>query len=373
MRSSVVHATWLILATGCSSTPREAATLPSSTVSATASATPSVSASASAAPAAVPPRFAIDPVKAKRADEDAARCLHDARCPLEDAQRLYAEALDYGSTGSCELFYRGVMVPKDWPRARACFERRFAAVGGCDGSSPGTDRMILASMLLEGQGGPPAPARATTLFAGCYEDVSAGWLKDEIAKRPPGSAPVDFCKDVGGTTLTMNGCGHLDVDESRMQVALARKVLAKRFGEDVLKAEEVMARAFAVYLAADVEAHVYPVQMGTMAPLVALGSESGDHEDYAAYLRAVAETTPLDSAAKAAATKAEAETLKDVLSKAEDPPWRTLIQRSESAFKTFLKAAMAFEKVALGAPGEDDAAARLSTKRVEQLEALLPE
>lgn len=364
----------------CSSSPREASSAsPSSGLPGAEPATSAVvAASASAAATPSSARLTIDPAKAKRAEEDAARCLADPRCPATDAERLFTEALDHGSTASCELFYAGAIVTKDWSRARVCFERRFVSLT-CNGSSPDADRLILATMLLDGQGGPRAPTRVETLLHGCYEDVSAKWLSDELQTRGEGAAPVDFCMDVGGTTLSMIGCGRMEVEESRMEVALARKSLAARFGDDVLKAEEAAASAFAAYLAADVESRTYPFQMGTMAPLISLGVDSGQNRAYATYLRDVSAlrpegpAAPLDAKAKAAAVKTEADTLADVLKNADDPPWRALIQRSETAFQSFVKAAAAFETVALGTAGADDAVARLSTARVERLNAHLPE
>lgn len=333
----------------------------------------SAAAASSAAPIALPPAVPIDPVKAHESDLAAMRCLYDPTCALADAERLLALAADQGSTESCELLYRGGPFAKDWPRARTCFERRMAAGPGCQGSSPSADRLTLATMYLDGQGGPKAPGRAPALFQGCYEDVSATWLTDEIAKRPEGSPPLDFCTDVGGTTLTMNECALTDVELSRLARPVALKRLAAR-GEAALKQEEELARIFNDYLVADVEAHRFPVQMGTIAPLVTSGAEASDREDYAKWIGDLAAGANLiDDAGRATAEKLEADTLADVLSKAGDPAWNTLIRKSEVAYKRFAKAAIELAGVVLGAAGKIDAAARLASLRVERLKALLPE
>lgn len=357
----------------CSSTPPRSASSSASPAAPSESVAAVVPAASSAAPNAPPPAVAIDPVKAHESDLAAMRCLHDPTCPLADAERLFALATDQGSTQSCELLYRGGPFTKDWARARTCFERRMAAGPGCQGSSPSADRLTLATMYLDGQGGPKAPGRAPSLFQGCYEDVSAAWLTDEIAKRPAGSPPVDFCSDVGGTTLTMNECGFADLELAKLARPVALKQLAPR-GASALKGEDAVARVFEAYVAADVEAHVFPMQMGSMAPLVAIGSESSDREDYAKWIGDVAAgANLLDDAARAKAEKLEADTLADVVAKADDPAWRTLIKRSEAEYQRFAKAAIAFAGVVLGAPGKADTAARLAGHRVERLKALLPE
>lgn len=341
-----------------------------SNVSVTPSASAFAYASASASGIPSAPVVALDPARAKDEQTRAMGCLKDPTCSLAEAEKLFVSALDHGSTDSCELFYRGAILTKDWPRARACFERRFQAAS-CDGSSPSADRLTLATMYLDGQGGPKAPERAGALFVNCYEDVSAKWLQDEIAGRPEGGPPVDFCRDVGGTTLTMNECSSASLDEAHLERDVALKGLAAR-GTTALQRETGVAQLFSAYIQADVAAQVFPVQMGSIAPLVSNGAEHANLVDYAAWIRAVAEGRALlDEAARIEAEKQEAEALAAALTNANDPAWRALITRAEAAYTRFVNAAVDAEGIVLGEAGKVDAKARLARARRERLKALL--
>ncbi|MFO0613803.1 MAG: hypothetical protein U0414_14520 [Polyangiaceae bacterium] len=340
--------------------------------SASASGSAAVVVASGSAPSVAPSARAVDPAKAEQDEREASACLADPRCALDEARRLYAEALDRGSVASCELFYRGVVVEKDWLRARACFERRFSLGAGCEGDSPSLDRMTLATMLLDGQGGPKAPPRVGALLRGCYEDVSREELERTVAALPTDHAPVDFCHDVGGTTLTMNDCALEDLNQARIERSLARKVLGARLDASVLVAEEALAAMLEPYVAAEVESAVFPVSTGTLAPLVRMGAEASDRSDYAAYLRALAEGGSL-LAAKPDVEALERAALAETLERATDPTWQRLIEASEAAFQRFLKAAASFETQIFGAAAADDARARLLPWRVARLRALSPE
>jgi hypothetical protein len=126
-------------------------------------------ASASAAASA-----SAKPVASHAADEilfQREQCLESVGCSREQFAKLVIEADDAGATVDCGLFYRGVGVPKDWKRARACYEREVKDEP-CDGSSPSLARDFLATMLVDGQGGPTDPALAHAVFAGCFEDMA---------------------------------------------------------------------------------------------------------------------------------------------------------------------------------------------------------
>lgn len=107
----------------------------------------------------------------------------------------------------CFIFYYG--EPKDWTSARRCFEQRVAN-DLCAGSSPSLERLYLAVMYLDAQGGPADLARARSLFSGCFQDSGVQQVLDvvksrESGQRGPGHS-LDFCDDIGGTTFDLQAC-----------------------------------------------------------------------------------------------------------------------------------------------------------------------
>src|SRR5262249_40875745 len=134
----------------------------------------------------------------------------------EDANALYRSADDGGAKGlSCFRFYYGLGIARDLPRARACFERAVAGERCPGGSSPDLDRLFLAVMLIDAQGGPANPGGVEPLFAGCSPDAALRGVLEELPKRSRpdrGREPLDFCRDVGGTTLSMGQCVGVDRD-----------------------------------------------------------------------------------------------------------------------------------------------------------------
>jgi uncharacterized protein YecT (DUF1311 family) len=175
------------------------------------------------APAAAPPRPSVTPGEAAAALARAEKCIADPDC-TDDVDALYRKADDGGAAGvSCFRFYWGVGVAKDLGRARACFERKVAAEPPCTGESPGLDRVNLASMLVDAQGGPADAARAEALFAGCFADASVTGVLAEIPTRSqpdPARQPLDFCRDIGGTTYSIGMC-HV-AERERLAVERAR-------------------------------------------------------------------------------------------------------------------------------------------------------
>lgn len=185
---------------------------------------PSAGTSPSPALSASPPAASAPPSASALAEAGrdllarARRCLASPQCSAAEAESLYRSADDAGAAGvSCFDFYYGIGIARDLPRARACFERKARDDKGCGGASPQLDRLYLAAMLVDAQGGDADPARATALFADCFADASVGGIRDEARKRAslaPSRAPLDFCKDIGGTTLTMGACHGIDAERS---------------------------------------------------------------------------------------------------------------------------------------------------------------
>ncbi len=179
---------------------------------------PALTASASPAPAARPTASA----RAKATPEAAAamlaraeKCLADSAC-TEDADALYRQADDAGAKDvSCLRFYYGIGITRDLARTRACLERQVD--GKCGGSSPDLGRLYLAAMLIDAQGGPADAARAKALFTDCFHDAAVTGVLAEVAKRSqpdPKRAPLDFCNDIGGTTLSMGECRGVERDRA---------------------------------------------------------------------------------------------------------------------------------------------------------------
>jgi hypothetical protein len=194
-------------------------------------------------------------------------CMLEPSCD-EDAAKLASAAIDLGVTAPfCFRLYYGAAVPKDAARARACFERSVGA-SACDTGSPSLDRLYLATMLLDGQGGAADVARARSLLADCFQDIAVTGVLEQIDKRKapdPARAPLDFCKDIGGTTLSMGECIGVDEDRATIaQAAVERRLLEKLGRQDwpLVERARVAARDFATK-AADVAGDTY--RTGTIA------------------------------------------------------------------------------------------------------------
>lgn len=166
---------------------------------------------------------------------------------------------------SCFAFYYGIDTPVNLPRARSCFEHE--VVGGCQGSSPGLSRAFLATMLLDAQGGASDPGRVSTLFADCYADNTVQALAEEVDKRKDlvvGRKPLDFCAEVGGTTLTIGEC--LSVERERIAAtgrAIERAMSPKLGAEGRLLAAGAK-RSFDAFVAKDAEACTDRYRQGSL-------------------------------------------------------------------------------------------------------------
>jgi len=124
---------------------------------------------------------------------------------------------DDASELDCFRFYYGTGVPEDAARARSCFERNVGKAS-CGSSSPDLQRLYLATMRLDAQGGPRDAEGARALLKDCFADVSVSGVLG--ARRTKG--PIDFCRDIGGTTLSMQECAL--VNDSRAAFEQQRAV-----------------------------------------------------------------------------------------------------------------------------------------------------
>ncbi len=133
--------------------------------------------------------------------DDVDHCYADPFCPEEAAEAMLMDALDFMPLDAsvapveCYRFYYGYGTRTDLALARRCLEAQ--VIGPCEGHAS-LDRIFLAVMAIDGQGGPKDPARKTALLTGCSEDIAV----EDLATRTAGATPLDPCK---GVTLTMFG------------------------------------------------------------------------------------------------------------------------------------------------------------------------
>src|SRR5689334_16487662 len=95
----------------------------------------------------------------------------------------------------------GSGVARDVARGRACLDR--VAVATCDGGSAFLAIAELATLRVDGVGGPADIAGARALFATCFDDVTKETVLEHASakERDEKTPPVDFCATGGGTTL----------------------------------------------------------------------------------------------------------------------------------------------------------------------------
>jgi uncharacterized protein YecT (DUF1311 family) len=234
---------------------------------------------------------------------DALACLDDLGCSAAEADRLFRAAADaQESEVDCLRFADGDGTAKDAARARACLERAVARMK-CDGSSAGLWQAELAIALTDGVGGPVDVARARAIFLGCFDDGTKQQVLDHAAARDknPAAPPVDFCKELGGTTLTTNECFAREQVHERTRGALEAKRVATSLDDEGKRLLVAASRVHARYVAA-MGAYVYEVYIqGSMRNMQALGFQN------ALLSRRTQRLARLPSLAPAAASLAAAE------------------------------------------------------------------
>jgi uncharacterized protein YecT (DUF1311 family) len=253
------------------------ATEPPSAPPATVVAVSSAPAAASTAPdaglAAAP---APPAVAATRYNADALACLDDPACSAAVADRLFRAAADaHEGDVDCLRFADGDGTAKDAARARACLERTVAGMK-CDGSSAGLWQAELAIALTDGVGGPVDVARARAIFDGCFDDGTKQQVLDHAAAREknPATPPADFCKELGGTTLTTNECGAREQVHEQTRGALEAKRVAASLDDEGKRLLAAASRAHARYVDA-MGSYVYEVYVGgSMRNIQALSMQS---------------------------------------------------------------------------------------------------
>jgi hypothetical protein len=127
---------------------------------------------------------------------------------------------------ACFRLYYGAGVKRDLARARACFEKEVPQ-RTCNEPPFHLDRLYLAVMYLDAQGGAADPGKAGGLLSECFNDADIAELRRRIAARksaPPDQAgKLDFCGSLAGTTAAGMSCSVL----ASLRIDTALDVLEK--------------------------------------------------------------------------------------------------------------------------------------------------
>ncbi len=264
-------------------------------------------------------------------------CFADPTCSVDRAARDFVAADDAGAAPlDCFRFYYGTGVAPDPARARACFARTTRGQT-CNGSSPDLDRLYLATMQLDGQGGPVDVRGAEATLAGCFDDVSVSGVRG--AKRERADVPIDFCRDIGGTTLSMLECSATD----RGRATFARQVYLKSVHASLSeRAKASLSDADAAYDAfalADASRSGDEFRGGSLENMTVSATLTTLLEERVERLRALEGTTPpfdlaaleLELRERTAATRSDL-----------DAEGAQLFDRAEAAFREYVAKEIAF-------------------------------
>ena len=170
---------------------------------------------------------------------------------------------------ACFRLYYGAGPTRDLTRARACFEKE-APQRACNQTPYHLDRLYLAVMYLDGQGGAASPDQARALLSECFDDADIAELRRRTADGESGpvgpAGKLDFCASLAGTTNAGMSCSLLA--SLRIDTALGeleKSVLARLDppGRELYRKWKAAGDKFAQ---ADAAAIFETISPGTMAP-----------------------------------------------------------------------------------------------------------
>jgi len=173
---------------------------------------------------------------------------------------------------ACFRLYYGAEPTRDRARARTCFEKE-VPTRACNQTPYHLDRLYLAVMYLDAQGGTAAPDKARALLSECFDDLDIAELRKRTAapeSAPPGQAgKLDFCASLAGTTRDGMSCSLLA--SLRIDTALGeleKSVLARLDppGRELYRKWKGAGDKFAE---ADAAAIFESISPGTLAPAAA--------------------------------------------------------------------------------------------------------
>jgi Lysozyme inhibitor LprI len=308
------------------------------------------------------------------------KCLEDLVCSAAEVQRLFVQSDDAREHDvNCFRFLDGVSVARDVSRARTCFERIVGSVEGaqCDHGRFGADlsMAILATMRIDAVGGVKDVAGARAYLASCAKDVTQTSILEHAAnvERDPKTLPVDFCKDIGGTTITSNACQMWVRDQARDRGLLAAKVAAAGLSEPGMELLRTATTRYDAYVKA-AGLFVYQVSIkGSIRGLRSMNSESTLQTkraiELAAFKRYAAPETSIADVAKARTPVAEKV---KTLTSTGPVPERDAFKKSQEAWNAYRDAEIAFYVHVFG-PAQGEArvrnamTVRLETRRVADI------
>jgi hypothetical protein len=164
---------------------------------------------------------------------------------------------------ACFRLYYGAGVNRDLTRARACFEKDVPQ-RACNETPFHLDRLYLAVMYLDAQGGAASPDKARALVSECFNDADIAELRKQSAAGPTGK--LDFCASLAATTRAGMSCSMLA--SLRIDTALGvleKSVLARLDppGRELYRKWKLAVDKFAQ---ADAAAIFESISPGTLAP-----------------------------------------------------------------------------------------------------------
>jgi uncharacterized protein YecT (DUF1311 family) len=208
----------------------------------------------------------------------------------------------------------------------------------------------LALMRIDGLGGKNDIDGARDLADGCFDDVTRGAILDRAAakERDPKLRPIDFCKDVGGTTLTANDCEARDRENAETARALHAKEAVQGLDDAARALFAKSEQAFSEYVSA-VGSFVFEVYKdGSIRESISLNAESQlkaqRAKDLAAFPRFVAKDTPPKDVE--AAQHARAAAVAAVGTKT--PEEKELLAKTEQAWEAYRDAEVALYEAVFG-------------------------
>jgi uncharacterized protein YecT (DUF1311 family) len=166
----------------------------------------------------------------------------------------------------------GIGRARDLPAARACLAA--ALPSPCpDSGSPDLARAELAVMYLDGQGGPADPQKAWELLRGCFEDATVLGLQEAFEGRKP-TGKYDFCRELGGTTFTINECSALEVRAQDQGHAAAATRLRAQLPAAARARLDAAEKVWAAFVQAAAEVAADEVRGGTAATSYRLSTQA---------------------------------------------------------------------------------------------------
>jgi hypothetical protein len=249
---------------------------------------------------------------------------------------------------ACFRLYYGATVKRDLKRARACFEQEVPK-RACDETPFHLDRLYLAVMYLDAQGGAADLGKARALLSECFNDADIAELRKRIAAResaPPEQAgKLDFCDSLVGTTRDGLSCSELaSLRIDTALEALEKSVLARLDpkGRELYRKWKEAGDKFAQ---ADAGAVFESISPGTLAPAAANDRVNEVHAQRVRDLRDLFRyrVHPKNNAAALAdAVRAFEERYRQQLERDERAKVRESAQRAQEAWLAYRDATPAF-------------------------------